>query len=98
MPEPTGHDQPAERQPEVSRCRAALEVALETLVMSGREFTADDVWPLVDEDTRKNAPVNMLPSLFAGAVTAGRIERVGYETSTRPSRHGGLFRRWRAAA
>ena len=94
----SNHDQPAEQQSEASRCRAALEVALETLIMSGHEFTADDVWPLVDEDTRKNAPVNMLPGMFAGAVTSGRIERVGFETSTRPSRHGGLFRRWRAAA
>lgn len=78
--------------------RAVLEVALETLVMSGREFTADDVWPLVDEDTRQRAPANLLPALFAGAVNAGRIVRVGFECSTRPSRHGGLFRRWRAAA
>lgn len=78
--------------------RAVLEVALETLIMGGREFTADDVWPLVDEDTRKHAAPNLLPALFAGAVAAGRIERVGYECSTRPSRHGGLFRRWRAAA
>lgn len=106
------HDQPTGRQLKAAgveavlaaaeaphrNYRAVLEVALETLIMSRAEFTADNIWPLVDEDTRLRAPANLLPALFAGAVAAGRIERVGYECSTRPSRHGGLFRRWRAAA
>lgn len=78
--------------------RAVLETALEQLVMSGDTFTADDLWRLIDDDTKRHVSPNLVPALFAGAVSAGRIVRVGFECSTRPSRHGGLFRRWRAAA
>jgi hypothetical protein len=77
--------------------RLAVESAFETCVERGTEFTADDVQALIPEDVRKLAAPNLLPSLFAHASTAGRIAPVAFTTSHRPSRHGGVFRRWRPA-
>jgi hypothetical protein len=77
--------------------RLAVENAFEICVERGDEFDADDVQRLIPDDVRKLAPPNLLPSLFAHASAAGRIALVGYATSHRPSRHGGVFRRWRRA-
>lgn len=77
--------------------RAAVEAALDGLIASGREFHADDLWQQLDDDTRARAPGTLVSALFAGAVTSGRIELVGYSCSNRPSRHRGLFRIWRRA-
>lgn len=74
--------------------RAAVEAALEGLIASGREFSADDLWDALDADTRARAPGTLVSALFAGAVTSRRIRLAGYGCSNRPSRHRGLFRRW----
>lgn len=79
------------------RVRATVEAALDGLITSGREFSADDLWNHLDDDTRQRAPGTLVSALFAGAVTSGRITLAGYGCSNRPSRHRGLFRRWRRA-
>lgn len=56
--------------------------AVEFLAAGGGDFTAPD-------------HPNRWGALFRAAMTAGLIVPVGFTTSTRRSRHGGILRVWR---
>jgi hypothetical protein len=65
--------------------------ALERLAADGIQFTADHLIELVGEPASPNA----IGSVFGKAARAGLIRCVGYTTSRRITRHGGLQRIWR---
>ncbi len=70
---------------------AAAWRAIVRLAHHGAEFTADDVTAEVGP-----APSNgAAGALFRAARSAGLIVRVGYRTSRRVSRHGGVQAVWR---
>jgi hypothetical protein len=64
------------------------------LAKIGEPFTADHVRDLAGEPDHCNA----LGARLSLAAKAGRIECIGFETSTRASRHAGLLRIWRGVA
>lgn len=64
--------------------------ALDELIRSGMEFSADDV---VERAGEPPVP-NMLGGLFLAASTAGRIHAVGLVSSARPKAHARVQRTW----
>lgn len=74
--------------------RERIEEALDELIESGAEFTADDLQARIDDDTRQHAAPNLISATIAVASRQGRIAHVGYCTSTRPARHRGVLRKW----
>jgi hypothetical protein len=74
--------------------RNVIESALDELIASGREFTADDLQARLDDDTREHAAPNLLSAVIGVAARQSRIAHVGYGNSTRPARHRGVLRRW----
>jgi hypothetical protein len=68
---------------------AALD-AITRLAASGRQFDADDVRDLVGEPPSPAA----MGAAFRAAARARLIRCVGFETSSRITRHGGLQRVW----
>lgn len=54
-------------------------------------FTSDDVRPLLTEPEEPN----WVGAVFAGLKSEGHIERVGYQTSTRPERNGSVLAVWK---
>lgn len=54
-------------------------------------FTADDLHDCLDKPQEKN----WWGGLFARCKRAGIVERVGYQTSKRKSRNGGVIAVWR---
>lgn len=67
---------------------------VEYLAAAGADFTAPDLTELGVPDP--DHP-NRWGALFRAALTAGLIVPVGFTTSTRRSRHGGVLRVWRGA-
>lgn len=57
--------------------------------MRGREFTADEIHPLVSEPDNKN----LYGILFA--VIKKHLEKVGYRPSSRPEANGRVVAVWR---
>lgn len=74
--------------------RKVIEEAIDVLAESGETFTADDVQSALDDETRLRAAPNLIGALFNHYRNAGRIERVGWTTSTRTARHAGVLRQW----
>jgi len=72
---------------------SALE-ELERLAGSSQDFTADD---LVAEVGAPDSP-GAVGAAFSKAAKSGLIRTVGYATSRRVGRHGGLVRVWRGRA
>ncbi len=68
------------------------ERAIRELARQGGVFCADHLTDLGVPDA--DHP-NRVGGLFRRAYRAGLIEPVGYTTSTRPSRAGGILRTWR---
>lgn len=71
--------------------------ALEDLIASGSEFSADDVREAMPEGLEPHHP-NAWGALFNGYRREGLIELAGYRQSTTKSRNGGVLRMWRGAA
>lgn len=69
---------------------AAFE-ELERLAAGGHDFCADD---LVAEVGQPDSP-GAVGAAFSSAAKSGLIRHLGYTTSRRVSRHGGLVRVWR---
>lgn len=67
-------------------------VAVRELARSHARFTADDVRARVGPGPSRNGG---LGAILAQAAREGVITCVGYATSRRPARHGGLLRVWR---
>lgn len=65
--------------------------AIETLAASGLPFTSHEVLDLGVPDP--DHP-NRWGALFRAADAAGLIRPIGYQQSTRPSRHGSVVRVW----
>jgi hypothetical protein len=63
---------------------------IRTLAATGREFTADDVRPLLP-----SVGPQTIGAGFRRAVARGLIEPTGYRQSTTPSRHASVVRVWR---
>lgn len=76
--------------------RKACDATIARLAATGEPFTADDVRALV------GPPVAASPQAFGarfGAAHRGDvIAPVGFTTSERPERHGGVVRVWRGTA
>ena len=75
--------------------------AIQALINTGRDFTAEDV-----RDQLRDKPAvlavmaerpNLLSAHFAGASRSGDIRPVGFTIPARASRHGSVIRVWRAA-
>ncbi|GGU61734.1 hypothetical protein [Lentzea flava] len=75
--------------------RDEIESVLEELIASGAEFTADDLQARLTDDTRLRAAPSLISAVIAVAARQGRIRQTGWGTSTRPTRHHGVLRRWR---
>jgi hypothetical protein len=75
--------------------KATADAAIDQLAATGQPFTADDVRALgvPDPDSRK-----AWGARFLSASRAGRIIRVGYVPSKRPSVHAHPIAQWRGAA
>ena len=78
--------------------RKVIDAALDELIASGAEFSADDLQLRLDDTTRASAAPNLVSAAIALASRQGRIRHVGWGTSTRPARHCGVQRRWVGAA
>lgn len=59
--------------------------------MRGREFTSDDLHPLLPEP----AEPNWFGALMAKLKRSGDIHKTGYRSSARKERNGGLVAVWR---
>lgn len=73
----------------IAWCTRMAERVIET--MRGREFTSDDLHPLLE----KPAHDNWFGVLMAKLRCTGRIERVGYRNSTRPERNRAAVSVWK---
>lgn len=71
---------------------AAASGVMEEFIAAGREFTADEVTYYAGLPDRRNA----VGALFRRYVAAGRIIRVGWTTTTRPSRRAAALAVWKA--
>jgi len=74
---------------------AGALTAIETLAKTGRQFTAAD---LVDMGVAEPDHPNHWGSLLAKAKSQGLIRRVGYGTSRRAGRNGGVCATWQGQA
>lgn len=68
--------------------------AVEDLIASGKEFSADDVRAAMPEGLDPHHP-NAWGALFNSYRREGLVELVGYRQSTTKSRNGGVLRMWR---
>jgi len=59
--------------------------------MRGREFSSDDLHPLLEKPEHDN----WFGVLLAKLKNSGCVELVGYRPSARPERNGGIVRIWR---
>lgn len=59
--------------------------ALDHLIKTGYQFTADDVRALLPADVEPHSP-NLLPAIMGGYAQAGRITAIGMCRPTRASR------------
>jgi hypothetical protein len=75
----------------------AARVAVGVLADQGRQFSADDVWALLDGAgvDRPREPRALGPVIKA-AVQSGRIVRVGWANSSRASRHAAPIAHYRS--
>lgn len=76
--------------------RAVAHGAVADLINEGESFTADDVWQRIHQldpaaETHNNSA---LGGIILANVRNGRIQRIGYEQSTRKSRHVGTVARY----
>ena len=75
--------------------------AIQALIASGRDFTAEDVREQLRDKPAVLAVMaerpNLLSAHFAGASRSGDIRPVGFTIPARASRHGSVIRVWRAA-
>lgn len=78
--------------------RAEIARVLDTFVAAGEPFTADDVRDALPDDVQQRAAPNLLSATFSHYARSGRIASVGWTTSSRPSRHQGVIRRWVGAS
>ncbi|QFP97015.1 hypothetical protein SEA_SUERTE_44 [Gordonia phage Suerte] len=62
-----------------------VRAALDELIASGDQFTADDVRALIPEGIEPHTP-NLLPAIIGGYAAAQRITCVGMARPSRPSR------------
>lgn len=77
--------------------RRLLDEALDRLIARGGEFCADDLHDLVNVDQLPlSGGHNVVGATFLRAAKAGRIRKVGYRPSTRPSSHGRVVAVWTA--
>jgi hypothetical protein len=75
-----------------------VQEAIAELARSGRIFTSDDVYPLIDipdPEHRPNGKNNQIGMAFRHAHRLGVIRPIiGVRQSTQPSRKGGMVRQW----
>ncbi|MBM7280319.1 hypothetical protein JTZ10_21480 [Gordonia rubripertincta] len=62
-----------------------VRAALDELIKSGKQFTADDVRARIPEDVAPHS-ANVLPAIIGGYAAAHRIVSVGMTRPARPSR------------
>lgn len=85
-----------------------IETALQFLICSGREFSADHVRDLVPPDTRDwlkltsigpdgkvSTNGNVLSSIIGRASRGGRIQQTGWCQAARKERHANINRIWK---
>lgn len=72
-----------------------VQAAVIQLAMRNSEVNADAVHRLVEAP--EGISPNVMGVAFTGLVSAGLIEPVRFERSTRVQRHGNVFRVWRIA-
>lgn len=75
--------------------REQAEAALAQMISEGCTFTADRLRDHISSDVEPHHP-NVLPAVIRSAARRGLIEPVGWEPSTRPTRHASVNRVWRA--
>jgi hypothetical protein len=79
--------------------REVTRRAIEFLAGRGQEFTADDVWALIEPIGVTTHEPNAMGAMFNHARRDGLIESDGiYRPSTRRNAHRRMVRVWRAAA
>lgn len=75
--------------------RLMAESRLELLISERNPFTAEDLRALTGEPL--DTSHNIFGVLIAKASREGRIVAAGFSTAARPTAHGRILRRWRAA-
>jgi hypothetical protein len=74
--------------------KMAADIAINKLIRSGKEFTTDDVWDLIDE------PPPHEPRAIGAVVLrysrSKKIVRVGFAYSRRPTAHARIIMIWKA--
>lgn len=73
--------------------RAVIDQAIRAVADRGREFSANDVRPLLPPGVRPK----LIGARFRTAATRGVIRRVGYTPSTDPGTHAHPVTVWMAA-
>lgn len=96
-----GTDQIIESDRQRDHAGEYIADAIQTLIATGRDFTAEDVREQLRDKPAVLAVMaerpNLLSAHFAGASRSGDIRPVGFTIPARASRHGSVIRVWRAA-
>ena len=96
-----GTDQIIESDRQRDKAGEHIAEAIQTLIATGRDFTAEDV-----RDQLRDKPAvlavmrawpNLLPAHMRIAATQGLVRATGFRTASRASRRGSVIRVWRAA-
>lgn len=73
--------------------RVAIEAALDTLISEGQPFTAETLRARLSQDVRPHS-ANLLPSVMGHAARDRRMVPIGWDRTTRPSRHYSRLTIW----